>query len=248
MFRRTGSSFDLKNIREYQFSDDPRRIDWKLEGRTGRLYVKEYYDEEREGAALLVDLSGSLGVFGALDARRVGATLAYLISALGLSVSLAVFDTATRRRLALRRGGAVPSAIATFFSDLAPEGRTDIRAALAEARAASRHRRLVLVSDFFDRGFQPALSPFSRNFFVWLYRPLEDLGPGNGEIEVEDPETMSRLHLPWDEAAKAAYRRREAELAARFRDAERAGAFYARVQPETPKRGLYWSFLEALYA
>ena len=45
MFRRSGSSFDLKTIREYAPTDDPRSIDWRLLGRTDRPVVRGYYEE-----------------------------------------------------------------------------------------------------------------------------------------------------------------------------------------------------------
>lgn len=248
MFRRAGSSFDLKNIREYQSTDDPRRIEWKLEGRTDRLFVKEYYDEERDGAAVLVDLSASLGVYGAAEAKRVGATIAWMLGALGVPTSLEAFAGRTLRRLSRQRGGKSTAPIASFFAGLEPEGRTDISAAVASARAASRYRRLVLVSDFFDRDWSPRSSPFARNCFVRLYRPFSDLRPGRAEVDVEDPETGRRLRLPWDAAAEAAYARREAELDAAFREAARRGAYYGILRPGEPRRTLYWSLLKALYA
>lgn len=248
MFRRAGSSFDLKNIREYQPSDDPRRIEWKLEGRTGRLFVKEYYDEEKDGAVVLSDLSGSLGVYGEAEAARVAATIAWMLGALAVPTTLAVFSDRTLRRLERPRGGLSPAPIRTFFAGLGPEGPTDIRAAVAEARRYSRYRRLILVSDFFDRGFSPGASPFAQNIFVRLYRPFQELKPGRGEVDVEDPETGRRLRMPWDAAAEAAYRRREAELEASFRDASRRGSLYRVLRPEDDRRSFYFGILEALYA
>ncbi|HPG86780.1 MAG TPA: DUF58 domain-containing protein, partial [Spirochaetales bacterium] len=60
MYRRSGSSYDLKSIREYQPFDDPRAIDWKLYGRSDRAFVKEFYDEADDEVAFLVDSSASL--------------------------------------------------------------------------------------------------------------------------------------------------------------------------------------------
>ena len=42
MFKRKGSSFNLKNLREYHPFDDLRQIDWKLYGRTDRFFIKEF--------------------------------------------------------------------------------------------------------------------------------------------------------------------------------------------------------------
>jgi hypothetical protein len=49
---------------------------------------------------------------------------------------------------------------------------------------AARYRRLVLVSDFLDPAFKPAASPFSRNAYILLYRPIHDLFSGGVEKRI----------------------------------------------------------------
>lgn len=249
MFRRAGSSFDLKNIREYAASDDPRRIDWRLEGRTGRLYVKEFYEEERDGIALLADLSSSLEVYGADEVRRIAASLAWMLGALGLPSFLMAFADRPLRFLDRPRGGASPAPIRTFFDAEGLElgGGTDIAGAVTAARKATRYRRLVLISDFFDPAFKPSTSPFSRSFFIRLYRPFSDLDPGRGEVDLQDPESGRRVRLPWDALAERGYAERERERESEFGEAIRRGSFYRSTRPGEPRRGLYWDFLEALY-
>lgn len=248
MFRRTGSSFDLKNIREYAPSDDPRRIDWRLEGRTGRLYVKEYYEEERDGLLILVDSSASMAVHGLEVLERLAASVAWMLGALGLPTSLMDFSDRTGRRLDRPRGGESPAPVEAFFAGFEARGRTDLAAAIAGARRRSRYRRLLVLSDFLDPRFRPETSPFSRNFYLRLHRHVMELGPGRAEIEVLDPESGERLLLPWDAGSEAAYRERETALDARLREAARRGAFYRSLGPTENRVPLYWSLLEALYA
>jgi hypothetical protein len=276
MFRRSGSSFDLKSIREYQAADDPRRIDWRLAARSGRLYVKEYYEEEREGAVILVDLSASMSVIGSLEAgkggaagavgdieaRKVGATIAWILGALGLPTSVLVFAERPLGRLERPRGGIAMRPVEAFFAEAgaegspdrpppgagrAPGGGTDIGAAIAYARASSRYRRLVVVSDFFDPGFKPVASPFSRNSFIRLYRPIDDFISGALELDIRDPETGKRIRLPWDGPTEIAYRERERGLDGLLGEAAKRGAFYRTAMPGTDMEALYWDFLEALY-
>ena len=246
MFKRAGSSFDLKNIREYGPSDDPRRIDWKLMGRTDRLFVKDYYAEERDGVCLLVDLSGSMAVFGAEETRTIAASLAWMLGALGLPTSLWAFSDRIERRLDRPRGGASPAPVLAFFRGLETGGRTALAASLSAVRKASRHRRAILVSDFLDPAFSPAASPFQRHFFIRLHRDIETLETGASELEVTDPETGRRLRTPWDRPAREAYRRREAALDGAL--SERRGAWYRKVAPGSDRVALYWSLLEALHA
>ena len=91
LFKRTGSSFDLKCIREYGPSDDPRRIDWKLLGRSGRPFVKDFLEEDRDAVCVLLDFSSSIEVFGAAEAASAAASIAWLLGALGLPTSLWAF-------------------------------------------------------------------------------------------------------------------------------------------------------------
>lgn len=263
MFRRSGSSFDLKTVRDWQLSDDPRRIDWRLAARSGRLCVKEFYEEESDGAAILVDLSSSMSILDrkmgdtttteqipSLEARRVGASLAWILSALGLPCLLMSFGQRPLRILDRPRPSPATAPLEAFFASGPGEGEggTNIGLAIAEARKACRWRRLVLVSDFFDPAFHPGKSAFSRNAWIRLYRPLSDLAGDARELLVRDPESGLALRQAWDGAARIAYRESEARLESSFRESERRGAFYACLGPGEGARDLYWSFLEALHA
>src|SRR4051794_2878731 len=60
-----GSSVEFRQHRFYTPGDEPRRIDWRVLGRTDRPYVKEYDEETNLRAALLLDASGSMSYAGA---------------------------------------------------------------------------------------------------------------------------------------------------------------------------------------
>ncbi len=248
LFKRAGSSFDLKCIREYCPSDDPRRIDWKLMGRSGRPYVKEFLEEDRDAVCVIADFSASIESFGAAEAAVVAASVAWLLGALGLPTSLWAFSERPVRRLDRPRGGAATGPLLAFFEGLEPGGGTDIAACVAAARRSSRARRAVIVSDFLDPGFRPAACPFSRSFFLRLHRDFEPLAEGLSELTVADPESGRVLRTPWDEPARAAYRERERELGAALGEAARRGSWYGLLEPGGDRPALYWSLLEALYA
>ena len=246
MFKRAGSSFDLKSIRDYGPGDDPRRIDWKLMGRTDRLFVKDYYAEERDGVCLLVDLSGSMEVFGGEETWILAASVAWMLGALGLPTSLWAFSEGIDRRLDRPRGGASPAPVLAFFSGLEFGGRTSLASALAIARKSSRYRRVIVVSDFLDPAFRPSACPFTRGFFLRLHRDFETLETGASELEVTDPETGLRLRMPWDRPAREAYRQREASLEGSFSLGR--NTWYRKVVPGADRVALYWALLEALHA
>jgi uncharacterized protein (DUF58 family) len=248
LFKRAGSSFDLKCIREYGPSDDPRRIDWKLLGRCGRPYVKEFLEEDRDSVCVLADFSASIEAFGAEEAAAAAASITWLLGALGLPTSLWAFSDRLTRRLERPRGGASAGPLIAFFSGLSPGGRTDISACVSASRKSSRARKAVIVSDFLDPGFKPLACPFSRSFFVRLRRDFEPLAEGSSEVTVIDPETGRSLRAPWDERAREAYRARERGLEAALGEAARRGSWTRTLEAGADRAALYWELLEALYA
>jgi len=215
--------------------------------RSGRPYVKEFLEEDRDSVCVLADFSGSIEVFGAGEAKRISASIAWLLGALGLPTSLWAFSDRPTRLLDRPRGGAAAGAVESFFEGIEPGGRTDIAACLSAARSRSRARRAVIVSDFLDPRFAPAASPFARTFFVRLRRDFELLAEGLDEVTVVDPETGRSIRSPWDAPAREAYRERERALSSALGEAGRRGSWYRIQEPGGDRAALYWELLEAIY-
>src|SRR5688572_22960099 len=66
-----GASVEFRQHRFYAPGDEPRRLDWRVLGRTDRPYIKEYDEETNLRCALVLDCSGSMAYAGA--AARAGA-------------------------------------------------------------------------------------------------------------------------------------------------------------------------------
>ena len=81
-----GSSMEFADYRPYIPGDDPRRIDWKLYGRTDRLYLKLFTDERRQHHRIYVDGSASMA-WGTPDKHRTALRLAALLGYLAVSGS-----------------------------------------------------------------------------------------------------------------------------------------------------------------
>ncbi len=96
-----GFSVEFKEHRQYVPGDDIRSIDWKLFGKTDRLFIREYEEETNLRCTILVDSSGSMGYSGSRSngfskhdyAVRTAACLAYLMLQQQDSVGLVTFDT-----------------------------------------------------------------------------------------------------------------------------------------------------------
>lgn len=258
MFRREGTSFDLRNIREYLPTDDPRRVDWRLEARTGRLFVKEYHEEERDGVVVLADLSSSLEVLAEAPGAAAGspladsaaASIAWTLAALGEPVFLLAFAAKPLRGLERPRGGFGRSELDSFFGEIGPEerGGTAIEMAARAARRRSRYGRAVIVSDFLDPSFRPERLPFRKLFFFRLHRDFAASAGAAPDIDVEDNESGRRVVIPWDGQAKRDYARRVTELEASLSSLNGGRSFFARVSGRVELPAALFAFLEALHA
>ena len=100
VFRGTG--VDVADLREYQFGDDLRHIDWNVTARTDVAHVREYLEDREVTAWLLLDRSASMD-FGPVERHKhvvlteVAATVAQLLSRGGNRVGALLFDTGVRR-------------------------------------------------------------------------------------------------------------------------------------------------------
>jgi uncharacterized protein (DUF58 family) len=98
-----GFSIEFAEHREYAPGDDLRYVDWKVFGRTNKVYLKQYEDETNLVCYLVLDVSESMRYRGPRSpmskleyAQCIAASLAWLVLAQQDSVSLATFDTEVR--------------------------------------------------------------------------------------------------------------------------------------------------------
>jgi len=151
-----GFSVEFSEHRQYVPGDDLRHLDWKIVGKTDRLYVKRYQQETNYHCQLLLDASNSMR-YGEFDtnkmsfARKLTACLAYMVLKQRDHVSLRLFDqniTATIPKTG--NMGSMNGILRTLVTAEA-SGQTRIPLILHEIAAASARRGIIiLVSDLFD--------------------------------------------------------------------------------------------------
>jgi uncharacterized protein (DUF58 family) len=161
-----GASVEFRQHRIYVVGDEPRRIDWRILGRTDRPYVKEYDEETNLRCLVLLDGSGSMG-YGRKHgtkfdyAARVATSLAYLMLGQTESVGLAVFRKRIESYLAPRGGRGQLSRWVDVLDRSYPRGESAMASALHDAGNRLDRRTLVIVlSDFFTRleGFREGMA------------------------------------------------------------------------------------------
>ncbi len=154
-----GYSVEFAEHREYVPGDDIRFLDWKVYGKTDRLYIKHYEEETNLEAHLVVDASESMS-YDSRDgdgpskfdyASWAAAGLAYLITQQQDAAGLVLFDEQVRLKLPAQSSQGHLRNIITELDKAEPIAGTGIGRALAEAGEAIRRRGLVvLFSDLLD--------------------------------------------------------------------------------------------------
>jgi len=150
-----GSSVEFAEYRKYVPGDDVRLMDWRVYARTDRFYLKEFEADTNLRAWFVVDCSASMGYAskgaGKLAyARRLAATLAYMLVQQGDAVGLTCFAEKTFLDIPARRNAAHLSNIFEGLQALKPKGQTALVPALHALAERIPQRGLVLIfSDFF---------------------------------------------------------------------------------------------------
>jgi uncharacterized protein (DUF58 family) len=166
-----GASVEFAQHRPYTFGDDIRRVDWKVLGKTDRVYLKQYIEETNLHLISVVDASESMG-YGTVTggdkttwtkydhATAIAASLSYMAIQQQDSVGLAVFDRELKKYLKPSNSPGQWKTITqelTLVPRIAKTGTGHVLDQLAEKLT---HRSLIVVlSDFFDdlEGIQQGL-------------------------------------------------------------------------------------------
>jgi uncharacterized protein (DUF58 family) len=232
-----GFGLDLADLREYQYHDDVRRIDWNVTARLQTPYVREYHEDRELSAWFLLDLSPSVD-FGSEQVKKRAlsqefvAVLARLLTRHGNRVGALFYGDRVDTVIPPRSGR--PHVLHLLERMLArPElpqsGGTDLREFMKAAFQIMRRRSVVFVlSDFISEpGWTEPLALLAQRhevLAVRLYDPLESELPDLGLFVMQDAESGEQLFVDThDKAFRQRFamlaERRESHLRAAFRQA-----------------------------
>ncbi len=159
-----GRGMVFSEVREYQYGDDVRNIDWNVTARLAHPYVKVFEEERELTVMLLVDVSGS-GRFGTNGqfkeelAAEVAATLAFSAIANNDKVGMILFSDRIEKFIPPKKGRTHILRIIRELITFRPESNgTDLSQALRYFSNAIKKRcTTFLLSDFYDTGWTDAL-------------------------------------------------------------------------------------------
>jgi uncharacterized protein (DUF58 family) len=194
-----GRGMEFSEVREYQFGDDIRNIDWNVTARFGHPFIK-IFEEERELTVILaVDLSGSL-IFGTVEKtkQQVAAELSAILAFSALKnndkVGLVLFTDKIEKFVPPRKGRKHVLRIIREVLSFKPEGKsTNIKAALEFLNNTIKKRSIVFfLSDFMDEGYEKILRTIGKKHDL-IGIVLNDLRereiPSIGLVKLSDAET-----------------------------------------------------------
>jgi uncharacterized protein (DUF58 family) len=232
-----GFGMDIADLREYQYGDDVRHIDWNVTARLQSPYVREFHEDREITAWFLLDLSQSVN-FGSTLVRKRNvsvdfvALLARLLTRRGNRVGAMYYGERVEGMMPPRNGRRQVLNILHAMQaepETPSSSGTNLGELLRAAEHAIRRRSLIfVVSDFISApGWGESLGRLAQRneiIAVRLHDPLERELPDLGLVVVQDAETGEQLFVDTNDKRfrkrfAAAAERRETELRATFRQA-----------------------------
>lgn len=194
-----GRGMVFSEVREYQYGDDIRLIDWNVSARFNHPFVKVFEEERELVVMLLVDVSGS-GEFGTVQqlkkdlAIELCAVLAFSAIQNNDKVGLILFSDIIEKFVPPKKGRTHILRIIRELIDFTPTHKqTSIAEGLRYLTSAIKKRSIAfLISDFIDEGFDDALKIAGKKhdlIGIRIFDPREGELSASGLLRVVDAET-----------------------------------------------------------
>jgi len=195
-----GRGMAFSEVREYQFGDDVRDIDWNVTARFHRPYVKVFEEERELTVMLLIDVSGSLDFGTQRQMKRdmvteIAATIAFSAIQNNDKIGVVFFSDKIEKYIPPKKGRKHILYIIREMLDFQPESkRTDVKQAVEFLSSVQKRRTTAFIlSDFYVRhDFQQSLQICNRKHDVvaiQVYDVRAKELPDVGLMKVVDAET-----------------------------------------------------------
>ena len=240
-----GRGMTFSEVREYQYGDDIRNIDWNVTARHNRPYVKIFEEERELTVMLMMDVSASRN-FGTISKLKknqiteIAAVLAFSAIQNNDKIGVIFFSDKIEKFIPPKKGRTHILHIIRELIDFYPEDKqTDIEQALEYMTNSIKKRcTCFVISDFIDEhDFAHALAIANRKHDVValrVYDPRENQLPPVGMMYLRDAETGEQMWVDTsDKKLREAYEKyafvREKELDAIFK---RSGVDVANIRSD----------------
>jgi uncharacterized protein (DUF58 family) len=194
-----GRGMAFSEVRQYQYGDDIRSIDWNVTARYNETYVKVFEEERELTMVLMVDVSGS-ELFGTTKQFKretiteISATLAFSAIQNNDKVGLLLFSDEIELFIPPKKGKSHVLRIIRELIEFHPKSKkTDVTQALRYLSNVMKKKVILFIlSDFMDEGYDSALKIVGRKHDVTgirVYDKYEEKIPKLGMVPMLDAET-----------------------------------------------------------
>jgi uncharacterized protein (DUF58 family) len=202
--QRRGHGVEFAEYRQYEVGDNPRAIDWNLYGRSDKLYIKRYLEEENVAVYIIIDGSRSLTHVALREKWDLAVTIACSVAYIALATQDPVMVSVLGGPHSPRYwGGRAFAPLSSFLSEaterLVSDTTTDIDLVRAAKQAAARVRFpgiCIVISDFlypYDTLHQMLAPLRARNMEIHAVQVLgagdRSLRSAQGGVVLLDSET-----------------------------------------------------------
>ncbi|WP_431132731.1 DUF58 domain-containing protein [Psychroserpens mesophilus] len=198
-----GRGMTFSEVRQYQFGDDVRNIDWNVTARYNEPYVKVFEEERELTMMLMVDISGSK-LFGTAEqfkndvATEIAATLAFSATQNNDKIGLILFSDEIELYIPPKKGRSHVLRIIRELIEFEPKSKlTNISEALKFLSNVMKKKAIVFVlSDFIADDYKQTLKIAANKHDITgirIYDKHEESIPNLGMVQMEDEETGELL-------------------------------------------------------
>ena len=195
-----GRGMTFSEVRQYQFGDDVRAIDWNVTARYNEPFIKVFEEERELTLMLVVDVSGSEFFGTAQQFKRdvlteIAATLSFSALQNNDKVGLLLFSDQVELFIPPKKGRSHILRIIRELLEFEPKSKTtDISNALAFLSGILKKKAIVfLLLDFIDQGYDKTLRIAAKKHDltgIRVYDKLEEELPNLGIVPMTDSETQ----------------------------------------------------------
>lgn len=194
-----GKGMTFSEVRQYQFGDDVRNIDWNVTARYNEPFIKVFEEERELTMMLMVDISGSQW-FGTSQAFKreilteIAATLAFSATQNNDKIGLILFTSEVELFIPPKKGRSHVLRIIRELLEFKPSNKsTNIAEALKFLSNVIKKKAIVFVlSDYMDEGYGNTLKILAGKHDITgirVYDSKESLIPNLGLVHMRDEES-----------------------------------------------------------
>jgi uncharacterized protein (DUF58 family) len=194
-----GRGMTFSEVRQYQYGDDIRNIDWNVTARYNEAHVKVFEEERELTMMLMVDISGSEG-FGSKSqfkkdiVTEIAATMAFSATQNNDKIGLILFSDNVELYIPPKKGRSHVLRIIRELIEFEPKSqKTDIGQALKFLSGTQKKKAIVfMISDFMSENYEQTLKIASKKHDITgvrVYDIREEKIPNLGMVSMLDAES-----------------------------------------------------------